>query len=264
MSYHSNHGGPKVNHLSANFLSYILSTDSAVLGPQWTNHSAQVHCTGKEVATDIMNTEDVQHQSDGEVLVYTKNTTNGTSPDSPGYLLVDYEIEFMDRMVNPRLASLPTGLCKWFPMQIGFGGTTTINNGAFWDSVSASSYSGLANSPVGLTIGQVYQAVIDFQNATFGGTFSSGSQATFVSVLASRNATGAVDGSLVYPFTTGTTFYIVYRGSNNWSVYPDYSSVFSANPLVWSATSGGCAFTAAMSVCLVGSIGDQFIQSNIG
>lgn len=263
--YHNNHGGPKVNHLSANFMSYAMSTDSAVLGPQWTNHSVQVFPSGESVKTDIMNAEDVEHQADGELLFYTKNTTNGTSPDQPGYIIIDYEVEFMHRMVNPRLASLPTGLCKWFPLAMGFSGAFATNENVNLDSNFTSSYSGAAVTPNGIAVGQIYQVVFDFQNATFGGTFAAGSNLTFMSVITAFNyAAIGVSNATVYPIDTGCTLYMVYRGGFRWNLYANYDAALSGQPMVWSAASAGASFTSAAAICCVGSVNSAFAQASIG
>lgn len=270
MVYHRNHGGPKVNHRSANFLSYALSTDAALIGPQWTNHSIEIlKGTGKLLGTDVLDAEDVQHQADGELLVYAKNTTNGTVADQPGYLLLDYDVTFVGRMLNPRVQTLPAGSFKWFPTAISFSGLVTVADSVFVDTNSTNTYTGTAGTvPAGVSVGDVFQIVLDLQRATFGGTLSSGSEATMWSTNYGFTGTGATSAPLLAPYavTTGTTIYAVYRGSANnaFTLYPSYPSVFAGNDLRWSASSVGLAFTTAAIICCVGSIGTSYLQANIG
>lgn len=271
MVYHTNHGGPKVNHTSSNFLSYALSTDAALIGPQWTNHSVDLlSAKSEELDTDVLNAEDVQHQAAGELLVYTKNTTNGSQPDSPGYLLIDYDVEFTVRMLNPRVLTLPSGVFKWFPTSFQFSNTITQ-----WDKVSGSvtgggTYSGVTGTfPQGNIPGMIYQVVLDLQNAVFGGTFAPGSQATFMSIVSGYSGIGATSTfqPLVFPVDTGTTVYGVSTtttGNTVIDLYPSYDAVFAGNTLRWNAASVGAAFTCAMTIACVGSIGSSFIQANIG
>lgn len=169
MVYHSNHGGPKVNHLSTNFLSYALSTDNALIGPQWTNHSIEL-ISGKHDwrETDILNAEDVQHQADGELLVYAKATTNGSAADSPGYLLIDYEISFENRMLNPRVQVLPASVFKFIPTGIHVAYSPTQYDLFSSDILnSTKAYNNTPVIPDGMAVGDIYQVVLDVQNAVF-------------------------------------------------------------------------------------------------
>lgn len=266
--YHRNHGGPKVNHSSSNFMSYALSTDSALIGPQWTNHSVQIiHGDGVMLDTDVLNAEDVQHQADGEILVYTKNTTNGTSPDAPGYLLIDYDVTFCGRMLNSRVQTLPSSLFKWFPSGLSTSGTRTIADQVIIEVGTTTAYSGTTGIlPPGTVTGEIFQVVLDLAAATFGGTLSAGSEATMWSVNRGFTGTGATSAPELtpYPITTGTTLYMVYRDTNTFSVFPSYDAVFAGNTLRWSASSVGLAFTCAAVYCCVGSVNATFLQANIG
>jgi hypothetical protein len=266
--YHRNHGGPKVNHLSANFLSYALSTESALIGPQWTNHSVEILSgNGTLLNTDVLNVEDVQHQADGELLVYTKNTTNGTSPDQPGYILIDYDITFTGRMLNSRVQTLPSGIFKWFPTALAQGGAVAAADQVSLDIGTANTYTGTAAQlPPGTVPGTVFQVVFDTQNATFGGTLTVGTLSTMWSVNYGFTGTGGTSAPILAPYAiaTGTTVYAVYRGSNVFSMYPSYDAVFAGNTLRWTVSSAGQAFTTAAIMCCVGSINEIFQQANIG
>lgn len=263
--YHANHGGPKVNQSSGNFMAYALSTANSVLGPQWTNHSVDIFPKGEWLDTDVLNAEDVQHQADGEILVYTKNTTNVNQPDPPGYLLLDYEVEFKSLMTNPRIATIPSSVFKWFPSAAFFNANANAGDPVRLDVNTTSSYSGTVGTiPASTQPGTIFQIVLDFQNAIFG-TFTPASLATMFAINQARNGLGAVTGSLVYPVDTGVTLYAVYRGVTLMDLYPSYPAVFAGNSVVWTATNGvGTFVNCAMIMCAVGSINNVFLQANLG
>lgn len=256
--YHSNHGGPKVDHTSSNFMSYALSTDSALLGPQWTNHSVQILSGERDwFDTDVLSVEDVMHQADGEVLVYTRNTTNGSSPDQPGYLLIDYDVTFERRMLNPRVQSLPSSLFKFQPFTFHSASVVTAGQTVSFDLASTGTYTGTTTSlPNGIAQGDVFQVVFDIQQATISGvTFATG-----FSVVVSSGVL------MTYPITTGTTLYAVCGsavGNGSFALYPNYDAAMTGQALVWSANSSP-VIACPLIFCCVGSITPVFAQANIG
>jgi hypothetical protein len=258
--YHSNHGGPKVDHSSSNFMSYALSTDSALLGPQWTNHSVAVVRGERDwLNTDVLAAEDVQHQADGEILVYTRNTTQGLSPDEPGYMLVDYDITFERRMLNPRIQTLPSSLFKFQPFTFHVGGTPVVaGQTVSFDMASTGTYNQLTTAlPRGIAQGDVFQVVFDINNAAVSGGVS---LATMISVVPTPGTT------LVYPITTGTTLYALCgsaAGNGAFSLHANYDAVLTGQPLVWTGAASP-VLAIVMIMCCVGSINAVFSQANIG
>lgn len=263
--YHANHGGPKVDHTSNNFMAYALSTSSTVLGPQWTNHSVDVQPKGHWLSTDVLNAEDVEHQADGEILIYTKNTTNVAAADAPGYFLVDYEVEFRSLMTNSRISTIPSSVFKWFPTAANLNGNATAGDPVRFDVATVNAYNGLIGSvPPSAAAGTIFQIVLDFQSATFG-LFTPASLSTMFAINQARNAAGAITGSMTYPVGTGTTLYGVYRGTTLFDLYPSYPAVFAGNSMTWTATNGAGTFVnCAAIICAVGSINAVFLQASLG
>lgn len=257
--HHDNRAGPKVNHNSNNFLSYAMSTTSAILGPQWANHSMVVDVGDRWLSTDIFNAEDVQHQSDGEILVYSRNTINGQNPDSPGFIVMDYAVEFRHMMVNPRILTLPSSLLK-----LQNTGLQALNvTPALGDRVVLNAFgqSYVGSNPTsfpGDVGGAVYQIVFDVDTA-----FSNPNGlplATMWSVKGSDNP-----DLIPWPVTTGTTAYIASFTLPVCVIYPNYDAVMAGRPLVWTAAhAGGVTISFAVTLSLVGSITTTFLQANIG
>jgi hypothetical protein len=263
--YHANHGGPKVNHTSNNFMAYALSTADAVLGPQWTNHSVQIKPKGNWLGTDVLNAEDVEHQADGEILIYTKNTTNGVAADSPGYFLIDYEVEFKSLMTNSRISTIPSSVFKWFPTGLFISLVLGAGDPIRMDVANATTYTATTGIvPPNTASGTIFQIVLDFQLATYAG-ITAANLSTMFAINQARNAAGAVTGSMVYPVDTGTTLYGVYRGTTLFDLYPNYPAVFSGSSLVaTNALGAGNSVGAAAIMCAVGSINNVFLQANLG
>lgn len=246
-------------------MAYALSTADAVLGPQWTNHSVQIVPKGNWLGTDVLNAEDVEHQADGEILVYTKNTTNGVTADSPGYLLIDYEIEFRFLMTNPRISTIPSSVFKWFPTGLFINMNLTAGDPIRMDVANATTYTATTGIiPPATLSGTIFQVVFDFQLATYGG-ITAANLPTMLAINQARNAAGTVTGSLVYPIDTGTTVYAVYRGLTLFDLYPSYPAVFAGNSLVATNSLGaGNSIGAVAIMCAVGSINNVFLQANLG
>jgi len=256
--YHSNHGGPKVDHTSNNFMSYALSTDSAVIGPQWTNHSMVISPSKRDwLDTDLFNAEDVQHQADGEVLIYTRASTNGNQPDEPGYVLIDYDITFERRMLNPRVSTIPSSLFKYTPKTFNVGGGPVLAGDPIVFNMSGIGfYTGVAGVvPVGIQIGDVFQIVFDVQQAFITG-------ASFGTSFAVNVSAGT---RLIYPITTGTTLYAVagtVTSPGSFILYANYDDAMTGVPMVWNAAINPAVSTSCTFVC-VGSVTPHFAQANI-
>ncbi len=261
--HHNNRGGPKVNPTSSNFMSYALSTDSAVLGPQWVNHSIDVlqGIPQQLCYTDIFNTEDIQHQANGEVLVYTKNTFNGAA-DSPGYILIDYVVEFQSRMLNPRVNILPSALLKYHNGNFNASGTPALGDPVSFAVTGVNTYLGTAGVvPAGISIGDVFQIVMDLSSPTITG---GGDVATNFATMSALFGTVAytAPGRQVFPLTPGGTYYCVWDGTVM-QLYANYPAALSGLPVVWNFA-GAAGISCPAQYSLVGSRDNTYSQSNIG
>lgn len=261
--HHSNRAGPKVDHSSSNFMSYMMSTDAAVLGPQWVNHSVDL-LSGVNQAncdTDIFNTEDLQHQANGEVLVYTKNTFT-SSAESPGYLLIDYVVEFSSRMLNPRIQVLPTALLKLFDGNFNANGTPSLGDPVSFAVTGTNTHLGSAGTaPPGATVGDIYQIILDLTAPVTVGT------PLLASVFATTGASSTTaayqaPARTAFPLTNGGTYFAIFDGLSM-MMYPNYLSAFAGNPVVWNQA-GTLTLSCPCGYMLVGSKDNTYAQANIG
>lgn len=261
--YHANRGGPKVNKTSTNFMSYVLSNPSGLLGPQWSNHSTALDLSKEWRNTDIFNAEDVQHQSDGDLIVYTRNTTNGSSPDSPGYLVVDYECEFKHQMTNPRILTLPSSLMKWFSLGLR---TSTVSPAAR-DPLIFSIFSFerpdqlVTTAPPGDVRGNVYQLVLNAD------AFLNPGGVNFATAFGTKSDDGGTNPASLGNFPldqSGITLYGVSGPLPVMTLYPTYDAALSGRPLVWLVPAVAVTVGMSFNASLVGSVGSSFLQANIG
>lgn len=264
LMWHANRGGPKVNHNSANFMSYALSTANALLGPQWSNHTVSIMPSQEWRNTDILDAEDLQHQSDGEILVYSRNTVNGTTPDSPGYLILDYIVEFKLMMTNPRVLTLPNNLFKWANVGIrciAGGGSFSPAQGdrVLFTTLSADNYTANNSVLTGNTVGFIYQMVLDLDVSLYnpnGINLSTCWGVKYDDQGATSNAP--------YALTTGTTLYLGYNNSAAFEVYPNYDAALTGRPLVWASAFVNINLGLNVMLSLCGSITPALQQANIG
>nr|UHS72041.1 MAG: putative coat protein [Tombusviridae sp.] len=263
MLHHSNRAGPYVDHTSSNFMSYAMSTPSAVLGPQWLNKSIEVvdSDTYGWLETDMFNAEDVAHQAAGEVLVYTKNTTNGTQADSPGYILIDYQIEFAKKMVNPRSTTLPTTLGKIWVTSLGQNATAVTGASLLSFDFFGNNYDGTAGlAPPGIENGMIFKVGFDTQ---FASTWTNVTVNTLALFTMGRNDTGTITASGQLVFKVGMTLYGVYFSSTNELVmYDNYDAALAGNALRF-GTSATVTFQMPAWMSLVGSLSSGLLQSSI-
>jgi hypothetical protein len=94
---------PMCDYSNSSFLPFVLSDPHTMIGPQWTNHSALIKPTADWKTTLFGNQTDLNEDKAGQLFFFSK--TNAAN--SPGYLLIDYDISFKELSVNPRAGTLP-------------------------------------------------------------------------------------------------------------------------------------------------------------
>lgn len=156
--YERDRHAPSPDYSNSNFLPYVLSDESTIIGPQWMNHSALVSPPPEWKTTLYGNQPDLNEDSAGTVFLFSKtNTTN-----SPGYILIDYDISFKSMAVNPRAGSLP--IARGQSNFVCFTRTTTITAGtsATWESVTTGkTISNIVSTmPTGDTPGDIYKLIV--------------------------------------------------------------------------------------------------------
>jgi hypothetical protein len=223
--YGKNRDSVFLNQTSSFLLPFVISDPNTVLGPQWTNHSAEIRVTSDWKSTDYGMADSPNDYADGEVFLLSKTTTT----DSPGYVLFDYEVEFAEMQISPRLLNLPIPRAQWSNVALTNATSRTINSEADFDTTLGVNLSGSTSSlPTGSTVGDIYKVIFDVTNSTF----AVGTAANIVKFSTSPN----------YPFaqtlSDGMTIYGVHTANGStFTLFETVSAAYAGvNPLTWGAT----------------------------
>lgn len=201
---------PFPDYSNSNFLPFVLSDANTVIGPQWTNHTASVETTKEWKSTIYGQSPDMDEETAGTISLFSK--TNAVN--SPGYILIDYDISFKNMAVNPKAGSLPisraqvTNTCMYFSNPGGGSNIATVISG---NSVSGTA----ASAPSGAARGDIYKLVIQ---ATASQSVNTWSGAGTLS-----NLFQYADGTNI-TLDDGLTFYVVNYDGTNYRWYATYDN----------------------------------------
>ncbi len=257
--YEKDRTGPMLDNTSSSFLPTVLSDAHTVLGPQWTNHTAIIHPDKEFKSTNYGMNPDLNEETNGSIFLFSK--TNAAN--SPGYILIDYDITFKFHQSNPRAGLLPVTRAQWTQ-------TCLRESGAVWVSgttvpapalISGVTIAGTASAiPTGTTTGDIFKVVFDITNSTVSGTNPAWSNATASTLL--RYKTLTTNASIL--LDDGFTCYLVVNDNSTGGVtlYPSLTNALSAtNPFV-AGTTATVTYAVCCYVSLVGSQRPQFDQTN--
>jgi len=180
------------------FLPFLLSDPHTVIGPQWTNHSALVAPADDWKSTCYGMNSDINEEGAGDVLFYSKTST----ANSPGYVIMDYDITFKELSVNPRAGLLPVARGQYSPFTIG--GALVSGNNVLLPVAGKDITNNGAVSPNGLTAGDVYKFVFSTNASTVNNTWITDTPSNALQTSDAR--TIALDD--------GYTYYLYYDGTN--------------------------------------------------
>ncbi len=116
--YEKDRKSPFPDFTNSSFLPFVLSDPYTVIGPQWTNHSLAVKPVSDWKTTNFGLNSDLNEDACGTVWLFSK--TNATN--SPGYVIIDYDISFKELSVNPRAGVLPVARGQANPISFGVSG----------------------------------------------------------------------------------------------------------------------------------------------
>lgn len=231
--YHKDRGGVFLNQTSANLLPFVLSDPHTCIGPQWQNMSVVLETDSEWKRTDYGNGDDMAHYSAGELFLLSKTAAAAT--ESPGYLLMDYEIQFKDLNLTPRLLVWPQPTIIYNPYSFQ---TTSQTAGSNFELIyeanqSHNPFGVIAN---GLGTGRVYKVILDLTN-------TNNATANTNSIKASMSTGGA---TFVVNLQDGTTLYAVcVNSTTSFRFYLNVASAYtgSANELaLWNATASDTTY----------------------
>lgn len=244
--YGKNRDSVYLNQTSSFLLPFVISDPDTVIGPQWTNHSTELHVTGSWKSTDYGMGPQINDYSDGELFLLSKTV----STDSPGYVLFDYIIEFRELQISPRLLSLPLPRAQYRQANIGITATAvTDNSTAVRIGVLGNGLDGSASAwPTGVTPGDIYKFHIDLTNS------ASGSWTVVTPATLFTAGYGSSPTPTDVTPVDGMTLYGVFDQGGLLTVYPSIVNAYAfSGPFRYGVT-GTIAFNIQVWMSLVGSV----------
>jgi len=203
--YERDRKAPLQDYTNASFLPFVLSDPLTIIGPQWTNHSLIVDPVRDWKSTLYGMNADLNEDAAGSVFLFSK--TNAIN--SPGYVLLDYDISFKEMSVNPRAGTLPISRGQWNNFTIGattqavVAGSTPVGSGTTV-VVQGFDVSGAASAlPTGAAYGDIYKCVAAVTASQLNG--NTWANATPANLLRYGN-----DIDTAVTIDDGFTFYAVY------------------------------------------------------
>jgi len=212
-------------------LQYVLTDEDTVIGPQWTNHSMQANLRSCWLSTDYGMSSVVNDFAEGELFLLSKTSTT----DSPGYVIIDYEVEFAEQQLSPRLLSLPISRITWSQVNLAqTSAATTQGSTALQPAVSGTNISnGNSTLPSGYVVGDVYKIILDVTNSAAG----SWTNLTVANLLTWGDAFGS---NPVNTISDGMTLYAVLKTTTVFVLFPNSESAFTycGNYATYNVTNG--------------------------
>lgn len=236
-----------LNQTSSNLLAVVLSDPDTVIGPQWTNHATRLSITGNWKSTDYGMSQDISSYADGELFLLSKTSTTS----SPGYVLFDYEIEFAEMQIQPRLLTFPMPRAQFYQTNLievasavveGVTTTETVRPTVGGNNISGSA----ASIPTGLTNGDIYKVFFDITNSDA----SAWTNCTPTNLF--RNAIGA--SGWMTTISDGYTCYAVSYGANDFVLYATVAEAFSGITPIKYGVTANVTFNLQVWMSYVGSI----------
>lgn len=241
---------------SSNFLPFVLSDPKTILGPQWTNHSALVVPAPEWKSTNYGTETDINEDSFGELMFFSK--TNAIN--SPGYVIMDYDITFKELSVNPRAGVLPITKGMYTTTALGVTGNLAVAGTTQYSGTPALKLQGkdISNSTAvvvpGLASGDIFKVVVSAAASTTLNTFTN---CTLANIF-----TYPDDGATAITVDDGFTFYVAYNKTNNaYTAHPTLIDAESGTKPFFYGVTATITFTLCVTMSLVASTGTQLQSS---
>jgi hypothetical protein len=244
--YERDRNGPMIDFTSNSFLPYVLSDPATVIGPQWNNHSMMIDPIKEFRSTNYGVTTDMNEESAGSIFIFSK--TN--SVNSPGYILIDFDITFKEMNVNPRAGVLPITRGVWNYVTIGRTATAVTTSTNFTGAVQGNNPDGTSTSPTGVVTGDIFKVIALVTNSTVSGTNASWTSTTTANLIDYNTGSSLASVTI----DDGFTMYSVWDGSsfNFWPTLEAAKSFSTSTQFRY-----GVAATVTWNLCIFISLVGQ-------
>jgi len=249
--YEKDRLAPMPDYSNSSFLPYTLSDPHTVIGPQWTNHSATIRPTRDWKTTLYGNQTDLNEDAEGTLFFFSK--TNAAN--SPGYLLIDYDIQFKELSVNPRAGSLPIARAQSNFIALSYGGSTTAGAAALLNPVfGGKTIANLTSAmPNGAISGDIYKMVMQVTASTQVNAAWSGTPTPTVA-----NMWQYGNSNRALTIDDGTTLYALWNSTSaNFSIFSTLEgAVTNTDSIEWQTSITSSSLTLCAEIQLVRNVTD--------
>jgi len=239
---------PMINWASTTFVPFVMTDPGTTLGPVWTNHTSTYKPEPGWRSTDYLLGDDLNDEAAGDIFCFEKSGATSL----PGFVLMDYIIEFRELSANPKRSLLPLERTTWVNVALGRNAIPVTLGGSVAVFPFNVKLDGSASvEPPGASIGDIYKVVIDSTNSIYG--------TANVSNLLQLSYPGGATISIV----NGFTVYAVKDNNSGpqFTLFPSLATARSGTcQLVYGLTTGSLTFALQVWMCLVDGI---FAQSGI-
>lgn len=228
-----------------------MSSDCTVIGPQWTNHSARMRVNDQWYSTDYIQNDELTDQCPGDLFLFSKTSTT----DSPGYVLLDYDIEFKNLQLNIKNSIYPIARIPWHQTCLGSASAARTANTSrlVWGAVG-NDYAGTAALlPTGFTIGDIYKIFIDMGNSSY-------TNATGANLISYNDSLG---NAVPVTLQDGYTFYGIADTSTTMDFSPTFAGAMARSFYAYYGVTATVAPLMQVWMTLVGNNTGTVAQSNI-
>jgi hypothetical protein len=214
--YERDRTAPMMDYSNSNFLPFVLSDPNTVIGPQWTNHSAIINPVQDWKTTLYGNQTDLNEDASGSLFFFSK--TNAAN--SPGYMLIDYDISFKELAVNVRAGSLPVARAQSSFVCFTSPATLTLGATAFFVITTGKNIANLTSAaPTGYLAGDIYKCRLQITASTLVNAAWSGTGTT----PTAANLLNYPDGATI-ALDDGFTCYAQSNDGTNWTLWSTLES----------------------------------------
>lgn len=212
LSHRVNALEPAEDGAAGAFISRVMSRENSSMGPIWSNLSVDVVPDYKEGLIDAF-VSDWADNVFGDMEVYVQSN----SAEDAGYIMMDYEIEFYDTIVQPHLTSIPLPVSAVGQTTLTVAALTTPAAG--WGlTITAPSLS--ATNPIGNGAARIFKVVFDLDLSTIGA--NAAFALTNPRVTPGATTVEYTSASIAIVLKDGYTAYAVTRGGNQLTLYSTY------------------------------------------
>lgn len=249
--YQKNRNSVFLSQTSNNLLPFVMSDTNCVMGPQWQNLSLACEIKPEWKSTDYGMSSQLDYYSAGDLFLLS----NTTSTDSPGYVIMDYEIDFAEEQISPRLAIFPIFRIQWWNMALYYSGSTLSQYASIPFISGGGTAKSLANIasayPANTAVGDVFKIIIDATN-------SPAPTGQFTAILHSLAASNVIQNQL--SVMDGTTLYATVFSPTQVYLYMTAEEAFaSTNPIATNvAISMASTLTLEVWMSYIGNCGGTY------